>query len=42
MTIIRLTNEEINRYADNVYLKAKQRLGEDYSHEAFRVDLIGG
>lgn len=28
MTVTRLTIEEINRYADDVYLKAKQRLGD--------------
>lgn len=28
MTVTRLTIEEINRYADDVYLKVKQRLGD--------------
>ena len=28
MTVTRLTVEEINRYADDVYLKVKQRLGD--------------
>lgn len=38
MTIIRLTIEEINRYADNVYLKAKQRLGDT---DTVSFDILG-
>lgn len=38
MTLIRLTSEEINRYADNVYLKAKQRLGDT---DTVSFDVLG-